>query len=102
MAETRSIFDLFLLLDYPSSESVFRSLEQVTTLSTTMSSTGGKQKLIEQLRAEASVERVKVSTACKDLINFCQDHKSGDVLVLGWDHYEAENPYKDKQGCVTL
>jgi hypothetical protein len=67
-----------------------------------MSTVGSKQKLIEQLRAEANIDRVKVSAACKDLIKFCQDHKSGDVLVLGWDHFETENPYKDKQVCVTL
>lgn len=67
-----------------------------------MSTVGTKQKLIEQLRAEANVQRIKVSQACKDLIKFCQDHKSADVLVLGWDHFEAENPYKDKQVCVTF
>jgi hypothetical protein len=67
-----------------------------------MSTAGGKQKLIEQLRAEADIDRVKVSAACKDLIKFCQDHQSGDVLVTGWANFDTENPYKDKQVCVTL
>ncbi|CAF2113407.1 unnamed protein product [Rotaria magnacalcarata] len=47
-----------------------------------MSNVGNKQKLIEQLRAEANFERIKVSVACKDLIKYCQDHESGDVLVV--------------------
>jgi hypothetical protein len=67
-----------------------------------MSTIANKQKLVEQLRAEANVERVKVSVVCKDLIKFCQDHESGDVLVRGWAGFAKENPFKEKQGCVTL
>ncbi|CAF0875800.1 unnamed protein product [Rotaria sp. Silwood1] len=68
----------------------------------TMSTIANKQKLVEQLRAEANIERVKVSIVCKDLIKFCQDHESGDVLVRGWAGFARENPFKEKQGCVTL
>jgi hypothetical protein len=67
-----------------------------------MSTIANKQKLVEQLRAEANIERVKVSIVCKDLIKFCQDHESGDVLVRGWAGFARENPFKEKQGCVTL
>ena len=67
-----------------------------------MSTIANKQKLVEQLRAEANIERVKISVACKDLIKFCQDHESGDVLVRGWAGFNKENPFKEKQGCVTL
>ena len=67
-----------------------------------MSTIANKQKLVEQLRSEANIERVKVSAACKDLIKFCQDHESGDVLVRGWTGFNKENPFKEKQGCVTL
>jgi len=39
-----------------------------------MSTFGSKQKLIDQLRTEANINRIKVSVACKDLIKYCQDH----------------------------
>jgi hypothetical protein len=67
-----------------------------------MSTTGTKQKLIEQLRTEANIPRIKVSIACKDLIKYCQDHESGDVLYITWEKFPIENPYKEKQVCVTL
>lgn len=67
-----------------------------------MSTTGNIQKLIEQLRTEANINRVKVSVACKDLIKYCQDHESGDVLYVTWEKFDKENPYKEKQVCVTL
>jgi hypothetical protein len=67
-----------------------------------MSTGGNKQKLIEQLRAEANINRIKVSVACKDLIKYCQDHESGDVLYITWEKFHLENPFKEKQVCVTL
>lgn len=67
-----------------------------------MSTAGNKQKLIEQLRTEANINRIKVSVACKDLIKYCQDHEGNDVLYVTWDKYPIENPYKEKSVCVTL
>jgi len=67
-----------------------------------MSIVENKQKLIEQLRAEANIDRMKLSSACKDLIKFCQDHENGDALVLGWEKFHVDNPYKDKNRCVPL
>jgi hypothetical protein len=61
-----------------------------------------KQKLIEQLRTEANINRIKVSVACKDLIKYCQDHENNDVLYITWDKFHLENPFKEKQVCVTL
>ena len=67
-----------------------------------MSTVENRQKLIEQLRAEANINRIKVSVACKDLIKYCQDHESGDVLYITWEKFHLENPFKEKQVCVTL
>ncbi|CAF0807763.1 unnamed protein product [Didymodactylos carnosus] len=66
-----------------------------------MSSVSTKKKLVEQLRQEASIDRQKVSTVCKDIIKFCQDHESADVLVRGWSN-QKENPFKEKAGCLIL
>jgi lysophospholipid acyltransferase (LPLAT)-like uncharacterized protein len=67
-----------------------------------MSTMENKQKLIEQLRTEANINRIKVSVACKDLIKYCQDHENNDVLYITWDKFHLENPFKEKQVCVTL
>jgi len=67
-----------------------------------MSTIENKQKLIEQLHVEANINRIKVSTACKDLIKYCQDHESDDVLCVGWKNFPLENPLKEPGMCVTL
>ena len=67
-----------------------------------MSTNGNKQKLLEQLRAEANLDRIKVSTACKDLIKFCEDNRAGDVLIVGWNAWPTKNPYVNKTFCATV
>ncbi len=39
------------------------------------------QQLVKQLRAEASIQRIKVSAACYDLIEYCQTHEAADMLL---------------------
>ena len=84
----------------PSSRILLDVAFQIVLLA--MSAVENKQKLIQQLRAEANIDRIKLSTACKDLIKFCQDHENGDVLVIGWEKFDIDNPYKDKNKCVPL
>jgi hypothetical protein len=46
-----------------------------------MSTVDNEQRLVDQLRAEASIKRIKVSIACKDLIKYCQKYEAGDKLL---------------------
>uniref|UniRef100_A0A8D3AJ96 Guanine nucleotide-binding protein subunit gamma n=1 Tax=Scophthalmus maximus TaxID=52904 RepID=A0A8D3AJ96_SCOMX len=55
------------------------------------------QKLVDQLRLEASMERIRVSA---DLIQYCKDHRRSDPLLTGIA--ASSNPFKDKKTCTLL
>ncbi|XP_054616781.1 guanine nucleotide-binding protein G(I)/G(S)/G(O) subunit gamma-7-like [Dunckerocampus dactyliophorus] len=58
------------------------------------------QKLVEQLRVEASTERIKISLTAVELVQYCQDHRRSDPLLTGIA--ASSNPFKDKRSCVLL
>ncbi|XP_035511522.1 guanine nucleotide-binding protein G(I)/G(S)/G(O) subunit gamma-12-like [Morone saxatilis] len=58
------------------------------------------QKLVDQLRLEANMERIKISLTAADLVRYCQDHRRSDPLLTGIA--ASSNPFKDKKTCVLL
>ncbi|XP_057717150.1 guanine nucleotide-binding protein G(I)/G(S)/G(O) subunit gamma-7-like [Corythoichthys intestinalis] len=58
------------------------------------------QKVVEQLRIEASMERTKISFTAIDLVQYCLDHRRSDPLITGIA--ASSNPFKDKKSCVLL
>uniref|UniRef100_A0AAF5RSW1 Guanine nucleotide-binding protein subunit gamma n=1 Tax=Strongyloides stercoralis TaxID=6248 RepID=A0AAF5RSW1_STRER len=54
----------------------------------------------EQLRIEASITRKKVSEVAKDLIEYCEKEKAGDMLVSG--PIDNHNPFQEKKSCDIL
>merc|ERR1712117_537758 len=61
-----------------------------------------QQKLmVEQLRREASINRINVSQACKDLQKFCSDHQNEDFLLKGFAS-QKQNPFREKSSCTLL
>uniref|UniRef100_A0A3P8W028 Guanine nucleotide-binding protein subunit gamma n=1 Tax=Cynoglossus semilaevis TaxID=244447 RepID=A0A3P8W028_CYNSE len=58
------------------------------------------QKLVDQLRLEASMERIKISLTAADLVQYCKDHRRSDPLLVGIA--ASSNPFKDKKTCVLL
>ncbi|XP_032202526.1 guanine nucleotide-binding protein G(I)/G(S)/G(O) subunit gamma-12-like [Mustela erminea] len=53
------------------------------------------RRTVQQLRMEASVERIKVSKASADLMSYCAEHARSDPLLIGIP--TSENPFKDKK-----
>uniref|UniRef100_A0A3P9L1X4 Guanine nucleotide-binding protein subunit gamma n=1 Tax=Oryzias latipes TaxID=8090 RepID=A0A3P9L1X4_ORYLA len=58
------------------------------------------QKLVEQLRLEASMVRFKISLTAADLVQYCQEHRCSDPLLMGIA--ASSNPFKEKKTCVLL
>ncbi|XP_077413752.1 guanine nucleotide-binding protein G(I)/G(S)/G(O) subunit gamma-7-like [Vanacampus margaritifer] len=58
------------------------------------------QKVVEQLRLEASMERIKISLTAVDLVQYCLDQRRSDPLLTGIA--ASSNPFKEKKSCVLL
>ncbi|XP_067296465.1 guanine nucleotide-binding protein G(I)/G(S)/G(O) subunit gamma-10 [Pseudorasbora parva] len=58
------------------------------------------RRTVEQLRLEASVERIKVSQAAADLQQFCLQNASKDALVVGVP--AGSNPFREPRSCTLL
>uniref|UniRef100_A0AAQ5ZPT7 Guanine nucleotide-binding protein subunit gamma n=3 Tax=Amphiprion TaxID=80969 RepID=A0AAQ5ZPT7_AMPOC len=58
------------------------------------------RRTVQQLRIEASIERIKVSKASADIMNYCSEHARNDPLLMGIP--ASDNPFKDKKPCTIL
>ena len=60
-----------------------------------------QRKLVEQLRAEAAIQRLPVSECVEEIKKFCEQHEGSDVLIKGFVK-QNDNPFKEKGGCTIL
>lgn len=77
--------------------------DQVCEMSSKMQSSSNitqAKRTVQQLRAEASIERIKVSKASAELMHYCAEHAKYDPLLMGIP--ASENPFKDKKPCTIL
>ncbi|XP_053869051.1 guanine nucleotide-binding protein G(I)/G(S)/G(O) subunit gamma-7-like [Malaclemys terrapin pileata] len=58
------------------------------------------RRAVEQLRIEAGLERMKVSQAARELVQFCRAHAQSDPLLTGVP--ASANPFKDQNTCSIL
>ncbi|XP_060486337.1 guanine nucleotide-binding protein G(I)/G(S)/G(O) subunit gamma-14 isoform X1 [Panthera onca] len=61
---------------------------------------GQARRAVEQLRVEAGIDRVKVSKAAGDLLQFCAEQAKSDPFLVGIP--AATNPFKEKKPCAIL
>ncbi|XP_058381607.1 putative guanine nucleotide-binding protein G(I)/G(S)/G(O) subunit gamma-14 [Diceros bicornis minor] len=61
---------------------------------------GRARQAVEQLRMEAGMDRVKVSKAATDLLQFCTEQAKSDPFLVGIP--AATNPFKKKKPCAIL
>lgn len=56
---------------------------------------------MEQLRREAALKRMEVSTAIEDLKKYIREHENDDYLLVGF-HSQKANPFREKSSCILL
>ncbi|XP_061433453.1 guanine nucleotide-binding protein G(I)/G(S)/G(O) subunit gamma-10-like [Lethenteron reissneri] len=69
-------------------------------MSNNAGSISAMRRLVEQLRVEASIERVKVSQAAAELQQFCLQNVHKDALLTGVP--AATNPFREPRSCTVL
>ncbi|XP_057245356.1 guanine nucleotide-binding protein G(I)/G(S)/G(O) subunit gamma-3 [Malurus melanocephalus] len=63
-------------------------------------SVGQARKMVEQLKIEASLCRVKVSKAAAELLSYCESHACEDPLLTPVP--TSENPFREKKFFCAL
>ncbi|XP_053421877.1 guanine nucleotide-binding protein G(I)/G(S)/G(O) subunit gamma-10 isoform X1 [Nycticebus coucang] len=58
------------------------------------------QRLVEQLKLEAGVERIKVSQAAAELQQYCTQNACKDALLVGVP--AGSNPFREPRSCALL
>ncbi|XP_029691838.1 guanine nucleotide-binding protein G(I)/G(S)/G(O) subunit gamma-12-like [Takifugu rubripes] len=58
------------------------------------------RKLVDQLQLEAGMERIKISLTAADLVQYCQEHRRSDPLLMGIA--ASSNPFREKKTCALL
>lgn len=64
------------------------------------SNLGNMQRLVEQLKLEAGVERIKVSQAAAELQQYCMQNACKDALLVGMP--AGSNPFREPRSCSLL
>ncbi|XP_052045181.1 guanine nucleotide-binding protein G(I)/G(S)/G(O) subunit gamma-5-like [Apodemus sylvaticus] len=64
------------------------------------SSVAAMKKVVQQLRLEAGLNRVKVSQAAADLKQFCLQNAQHDPLLTGLS--SSTNPFRPQKVCSFL
>ncbi|XP_051749909.1 guanine nucleotide-binding protein G(I)/G(S)/G(O) subunit gamma-10 [Ctenopharyngodon idella] len=67
---------------------------------TSNSNLSNMKRTVEQLKLEASVERIKVSQAAADLQQYCLQNASKDALLVGVP--AGSNPFREPRSCTLL
>ncbi|XP_037121657.1 guanine nucleotide-binding protein G(I)/G(S)/G(O) subunit gamma-10 [Syngnathus acus] len=67
---------------------------------TSNSSLSSMRRLVEQLKLEASVERMKVSQAAAELQQFCLQNAGRDALLVGVP--AGSNPFREPRSCTVV
>ena len=60
-----------------------------------------QRRLLEQLRAESSLQRLPVSECVAEIIKYCEALQDSDVLIKGFSR-QGDNPFREKSGCTIL
>ena len=58
------------------------------------------KQTVDMLRSQVSMQRIKVSVAATDLMNYCLENAKDDYLLHSGNLHG--NPYKEKKDCPVM
>ncbi|XP_061733210.1 guanine nucleotide-binding protein G(I)/G(S)/G(O) subunit gamma-10 [Nerophis ophidion] len=67
---------------------------------TSISNLASMRRMVEQLKLEASVERMKVSQAAAELQQYCLQNAARDALLVGVP--TGSNPFREPRSCTVV
>ncbi|XP_067839679.1 guanine nucleotide-binding protein G(I)/G(S)/G(O) subunit gamma-10 [Heptranchias perlo] len=67
---------------------------------TSNSNLSSMQRMVEQLKFEAGIERIKVSQAATELQQYCIQNACKDALLVGVP--AGSNPFREPRSCSLL
>ncbi|XP_042365733.1 guanine nucleotide-binding protein G(I)/G(S)/G(O) subunit gamma-10 [Plectropomus leopardus] len=74
--------------------------KQISNNMTSNSNLSNMRRLVEQLKLEASVERIKVSQAAAELQQYCLQNAGKDALLVGVP--TGSNPFREPRSCAVV
>ncbi|XP_069016658.1 guanine nucleotide-binding protein G(I)/G(S)/G(O) subunit gamma-2 isoform X1 [Embiotoca jacksoni] len=77
-----------------------RAAENGPMASNNTASIAQARKLVEQLKMEANIDRIKVSKAAADLMSYCEAHAKEDPLLSPVP--ASENPFREKKFFCSI
>lgn len=78
----------------------FFTPKTIPTNMTSNSNLSNMRRLVEQLKLEASVERIKVSQAAAELQQYCLQNAGKDALLVGVP--TGSNPFREPRSCAVV
>ena len=60
-----------------------------------------QREQVEQLRREASVQRIQVSKALEEIRKYIGENQASDILLMGFTN-DKHNPYRESSSCALL
>jgi len=82
-------------------DSLLQEKGKLGCMSINMSNIQQQMMVVEQLRREANIKRISVSTAVEDIKKYVGEHRNEDCLLVGFQPRNP-NPFRERSSCTLL
>jgi len=82
-------------------DSLLQEKDKLGCMSINMSNIQQQMMVVEQLRREANIKRISVSTAVEDIKKYVGEHRNEDCLLVGFQPRNP-NPFRERSSCTLL
>jgi len=83
------------------SKSITIGLSETAVMDLIATNLQQQRSIVDQLRREASIQRLPVSQACADIVKYVTEHEQEDCLLVGFSSQKV-NPFREKSSCTVL